>query len=84
MKVLRAWQSMCAVIYKIDNKLYFYNVNHNETPSLAVGDEVSAGQLGAPYKVIMHRGDYPEFGPEMKVVDHVDIKAGNKHRACAN
>lgn len=43
-------------------------------PSLATDQEVSASQLGAPYKVIKRKGLYPElaFSPEMKKVDHVD------------
>lgn len=74
MKVQGIWESMSAVIYEIDDKYYFYNKQHNETPSLAVDQEISASQLGNPYKVIKKVGVYPvlAFSPEMKKVDHVD------------
>lgn len=74
MKVQAIWESMSAVIYEIDDKCYFYNKQHNETPSLAVDQEISASQLGNPYKVIKKVGVYPAlaFSPEMKKVDHID------------
>jgi len=74
LKVKNIWASDYAVIYEIDDKCYFYNKRHNETPSLAIGQEVSASQLGAPYKAITVNGLYPElaFSPEMKKVDHID------------
>lgn len=74
MKVKNIWTSDYAVIYEIDDKCYFYNKRHNETPSLTTGQEVSASELGEPYKVIKRVGLYPElaFSPEMKKVDHVD------------
>lgn len=74
MKVKNIWASDYAVIYEIDDKCYFYNKRHNEMPSLATDQEVSASQLGAPYKAIKRKGLYPElaFSPEMKKVDHVD------------
>ena len=71
MKVQGIWESMSAVIYKIDGKCYFYTKEHNEMPYLSTGQEVSASVLGTPYKVITCRGVYPElaFSPEMKKVD---------------
>ena len=74
MKVRNIWESDYAVIYEIDDKCYFYNKRHNETPSLMIDEEVSASELGEPYKVIKRVGLYPElaFSPEMKKVDHVD------------
>lgn len=73
MKVQGIWESMSAVIYKIDDKCYFYNKEHNEMPYLSTGQEVSASQLGSPYKVIKRAGAYPElvFSPEMKEVDRI-------------
>lgn len=64
---------MTSVVYKIDDKCYFYNREHNEMPFLSVGQEVSASVLGAPYKAIKCVGVYPElaFGPEMKKVDRI-------------
>lgn len=74
MKVKSIWESDYAVIYEIDDKCYFYNKRHNETPSLMIDQEVSASELGEPYKVIKRVGLHPElaFSPEMKKVDHVD------------
>lgn len=74
MKVKNIWASGCAVICEIDDKYYFYNKRYNETPSLTIGQEVSASQLGVPYKAITVNGLYPElaFSPEMKKVDHID------------
>ena len=74
MKVKNIWASGCAVICEIDDKYYFYNKRYNETPSLTTGQEVSASQLGAPYKVIKRKGAYPEsvFNPRMKKVDRID------------
>lgn len=73
MKVQSIWESMSAVIYKIDDKCYFYNRRYNETPSLMIDQEVSASELGNPYKVIKRVGLYPElaFSPEMKKVDRI-------------
>lgn len=73
MKVQSIWESMGAVIYKIDDKCYFYNKEHNEMPFLSAGQEVSASQLGSPYKAIKCVGIYPElaFSPEMKKVDRI-------------
>ncbi len=74
MKVQAIWASRTAVVYKIDDKCYFYNRQHNEMPYLKTGQEASASVLGAPYKVITVNGLYPElaFSPEMKKVDHID------------
>lgn len=74
MKVQAIWASRTAVVYKIDDKCYFYNREHNEMPYLKTGQVVSASLLGAPYKVITVNGLYPElaFSPEMKKVDRID------------
>ena len=64
---------MSKSIYRIDDKCYFYNKEHNEMPFLSVGQEVSASQLGSPYKVEKCAGVYPElaFSQEMKKVDRI-------------
>lgn len=74
MKVQAIWASRTAVVYKIDDKCYFYNKQHNEMPYLSTGQEVSASKLGAPYKVIKVNGLFPElaFPSDVKKVDRID------------
>lgn len=74
MRVQAIWASMTAVVYRIDDKCYYYNREHNEMPYLSTGQEVSESKLGAPYKVIKVNGLFPElsFSPEMKKVDHIE------------
>lgn len=76
MKVKTIWESIRGnnVVYKIDDKCYYYNREYDETPCLEAGQEVSASMLGTPYKVVKANGLYPElaFPPDMKKVDRVD------------
>lgn len=77
MKVQAIWESIRdnnAVVYRIDNKCYYYNREYDEMPYLRTGQEVSASVLGTPHKVVKVNGLFPELGLslEMKKVDHVD------------
>ena len=76
MKVKTIWKSVRDnnVVYKIDDKCYYYNREYDEMPCLETGQEVSASVLGAPYKVIKVNGLYPElaFPSDMKKVDRID------------
>lgn len=76
MKVKTIWESVRDnnVVYKIDDKCYYYNRECDEMPCLETGQEVSENVLGTPYKVIVVNGLYPElaFSTDMKKVDHID------------
>lgn len=77
MKVQAIWESIRDnndVVYRIDDKCYYYNREYDEMPYLETGQEVSASVLGAPYKVIKVNGLYPElaFPSDMKKVDRID------------
>lgn len=77
MKVQTIWKSIRdnnVVVYRIDDKCYYYDRECDEMPHLRVGQEVSASVLGTPHKVIKANGLYPElaFQEEMKKVDRIE------------
>lgn len=77
MKVQAIWKSIRdrnAVVYRIDDKCYYYNREYDEMPYLETGQEVSASVLGTPYKVIAVNGLFPElaFPSDMKKVNCID------------
>ena len=76
MKVKTIWESVRDnnVVYKIDDKCYYYNREYDEMPYLETGQEVSASVLGTPHKVIKTNGLYPElaFTSDMKKVNCIE------------
>lgn len=77
MKVQAIWKSIRdnnVVVYRIDDKCYYYNREYDEMPYLETGQEVSASVLGTPHKVIKVNGLFPElaFPSDMEKVNCIE------------